>query len=228
MKFNRMKSFMLPGVAAMAAVASAQSLPGVMAGAAQAAEIARAAQAAQSMATAQMALQNYAGGMPAAGFVVGAPQQTLVTSPQAAPPKQPGTIRIGVMMPHFDTGSPAGYAAGEPIRGLEAQLLAGPKLEVVKLTAMLPVQAAAEAKALDCDYVLTSSISQKVKSGGFGFKNLGALSSMTGMIPMAGGVAAMTTATMAHTAISLASEATAGVKAKADVTFEYALNSVAG
>jgi hypothetical protein len=159
------------------------------------------------------------------------PAQTAAVAAPAPGPKKPGMIRVGIVMPKYDTGSVGTLTAGEPIRTLEEQLLAGPKIEVVKIAALLPVQATAEAKQLECDYVLTSSVTQKTKTGGFGLKNFAAMAPMTAMIPggnLAAGMARSMVTTAAVETISMTAFSSDHVKARSELTFEYSLNTVGG
>jgi hypothetical protein len=151
--------------------------------------------------------------------------------PQAVGPKKPGVIRIGIVMPKYEMGSPAGAGAAEAVRNAEKQMLAGPKMETVTITSLLPIQVSAEAKELECDYVLNSSVSQKVKqSSGFGglktFASLAPISSMAPRIGAAAGVAGMVAANAAQNAAVEALSTT--VKARGEVTFEYTLVSGSG
>lgn len=145
--------------------------------------------------------------------------------PIAAPapaqnPKKPGAIRIGIVQPRMDMG-PAGANAGEALRVLLSQYLSGPTLEAVPLTAMLPIQAAAEGQQKQCDYILYATLSQK-KSGGLGL--LKSAQSMAGMVPMlgmTGRTGAIVGQAAAQTALSAAGQVASGVKAKSEVSFEY-------
>jgi hypothetical protein len=146
-------------------------------------------------------------------------------APQAPGPKKPGAVRIGIFMPQYELGGPGGPTAGESVRTVEEQFLSGPKIEIVRISALLPVQATAEAKEKQCDYVLASSLSQKKSSGGFGaLKTLSAATPMAAMIPGAG-VAAMAASQSLAIASTTAVVASSGVKAKAEVSFEYSLSS---
>ena len=150
------------------------------------------------------------GGLPIAAPV---PAQNL---------KKPGVIRIGIVQPRMDMG-PAGANAGEALRVVLGQYLGGPTLEAVPLTAMLPIQAAAEGQQKQCDYILYATLTQK-KSGGLGL--LKSAQSMAGMVPvlgMAGRTGAIVGEAAAHTALTAASQVASGVKAKSEVSFEYQL-----
>lgn len=148
---------------------------------------------------------------------------------QPVGPKKPGTVRIGIFMPQYDLGGPGGPTAGESVRTAEEQFLTGPKIEVIRVSALLPIQATAEAKEKQCDYVLVSSLSQKKSSGGgFGaLRTLSAATPVAAMIPGAGmaGVAASQSLAIASSTAVMASS---GVKAKSEVSFEYSLNAADG
>lgn len=140
--------------------------------------------------------------------------------------KKEGTKRIGVMTPNSDMNSSDG---AESIRELEKQFLSGPTVEVVRLSARLPIQAYAEAKAMDCDYVLTSAVSQKKAKSGFGaLKTLSAVAPMASMIPGAGMAAAMTTMATTQSLAAASSLAASNIKARAEISFDYSLHGLDG
>lgn len=177
----------------------------------------------QSLQAAQAAMAGITAATPAVP-----PQQVASAAPQALGSKKPGVVRIGIFMPQYDLGGSAGLTAGESVRTVEEQYLSGPKTEIVRISALLPVQATAEAKEKGCDYVLVTSLTQKKSSGGFGaLRTLSAATPMAAMIPGAG-LAAMAASQSLAIASTTAVMASSGVKAKAEVTFEYGLNSVEG
>jgi len=164
----------------------------------------------------------------AAGVPVAAPQQATAATAPAPGAKKPGTVRIGIFMPQYELGGPGGPMAGEYVRTVEEQYLSGPKLDIVRISALLPLQATAEAKEKQCDYVLVTSLTQKKSTGGFGgLRALSAATPMAAMIPGAG-MAAMAASQSLAIASSTAVMASSGVKAKSEVSFEYSLNSVDG
>jgi len=182
---------------------------------------------AQSLQAAQAVMSNLSAPA-AAGAPIALPQQVSAAAPQALGAKKPGAVRIGIFMPQYELGGPGGPTAGESVRTVEEQFLSGPKIEIVRISALLPVQATAEAKEKQCDYVLASSLSQKKSSGGFSaLKTLSPATPMAAMIPGAG-MAAMAASQSLAIASSTAVMASSGVKAKAEVSFEYSLNSVDG
>jgi hypothetical protein len=165
----------------------------------------------------------------AGAIPVGAPQSagTVNAAAPAVPApieKKPGVVRIGVVMPKAQLGQGAqGPAAGEPLRAMLVQYLAGPSVEVMSILALLPQQIEAEAQAKQCDYLVYSNFTQK-KSGGSSMGFLKAASSMASMVPMMGGAASMAGAIAATSAASAASEAATlsnGIKAKTEVVMEY-------
>ena len=85
-------------------------------------------------------------------------------------PKKPGTVRIGLLLPKNGLSAGGNMQDGEPVREAEGQLLTGPTLESVKLQAILPELAMAEAKQLNCDYLLSTTLNQQKpeSSGRFG------------------------------------------------------------
>lgn len=180
---------------------------------------------AQSLQAAQAAMSRLSS---APGAPAATPQQAPVASAQPIGAKKPGSVRIGLFMPQYELGGPGGPTAGESVRTVEEQYLSGPKIEVVRISALLLTQASAEAKEKECDYVLVSSLSQKKSSGGFGaLKTLSAASPMVAMIP-GGGMAAMAASQSLAIASSTSVMASSGVKGKAEVSFDYSLNSVDG
>lgn len=155
---------------------------------------------------------------PSAGGPANTPNATAVLGEKKA-----GIVRIGIAMPKSQLGQGAqGPAAGEPLRGMLAQYLAGPSVEIVSIAALLPEQIEAESKVKHCDYLVYSSIIQKKPTGGLGM--LKSASSMANMIPMVGlmnGVSGAMAATSAATAASQAATMSSAVKAKSDIVLEY-------
>ncbi len=155
--------------------------------------------------------------------------QSQTTAQPAVPlgiaPKKPGTIRIGVVQPKAQMGQGnSGLNVAEPLRTTIVQYLSGPAFDVVSIAAMLPIQIEAEIKQKECDYVVYSSISQKMNSGGMGMlKKAMPMASMIPMVGMAGGMAGMVAGSAAGVAMSGAAGMAGGVKAKSEVSFDYKL-----
>ena len=148
--------------------------------------------------------------------------------------KKPGTVRIGLVLPKNGLSGQDNPEDGEPIRDAEAILLTGPTLESVKLKAVLPDQALAEAKQLNCDYILNASLNQqKVESGGrFGKlmnkRALQAASSAAVFMPGGGSTAKQIGMVGGQVIQQEMAGATRGVKANSDVAMQYTLTSVEG
>lgn len=188
--------------------------------------------ATQSQAQAQMLLRQVKAGTPGAASLMPQTAAAAVVPPAAAVlgEKKPGIVRLGIVMPKSQLAQSAqGPAAGEPLRVMLEQYLAGPSVEVVSIAALLPEQIEAEGKAKSCDYLVYSSISQKKASGGFGM--LRNASSMANMIPMVGmmnGAGAAMGAAAAATSVAATAQAASlstAVKAKGEVTLDYHLNA---
>ncbi len=171
----------------------------------------------------------------AIGFTcaVAAMAQTTQPTPMLAAPnavpgavlaqKRPGVTRIGIVQPRMDMGTGAASAA-EPLRVLLGQYLTGPNVEIVPLSSMLPIQAEAEGKQKECDYILYASLTQK-KGGGMGFlRGAQSMASMVPVLGMAGRTGSIVGQAAATTAISAANQVASGVKAKSEVTFDCQLS----
>jgi hypothetical protein len=160
-------------------------------------------------------------------------QQGAATADASAPEaaaaaptdKKPGVVRIGIVMPKMQLGQgTSGPANGEPMRATLAQFLKGPSVEVTSISALLPDQIGAEAAAKQCDYLVYSNFTQKKAGGGMGF--LKAASSMSRMMPMAGGTGAAIGAMAAVTAVGQAASLSSGIKAKSELVLAYQLTAV--
>ncbi len=173
----------------------------------------------------------------AAGMLSGAPPTPAMAPVNAASAvspvapaaalgaKKPGIVRIGIAQPKAQMGQGnTGVNVAEPLRSAMIQYLGGPALEVVPIAAMLPTQIDAEMKQKECDYVLYSSISQKMNGGSFGMlQKAMPFASMIPMVGMAGGMAGAVAGTAAGAAMSGAAGMTGSIKAKSEVTLEYRL-----
>lgn len=182
----------------------------------------------QAQALAQyLSLQNQPVVVPGAGQATfqGPAPSAAVAPPGALGPKKAGVVRIGVVEPQAQMGQGnSGANVAEPIRSTLVQYLSGPSLEIVPLAAMLSSQIEAEAKVKECDYVLYSDISQKVKGGAMGLlKKAGPLSSMIPGVGMLGGMSGAMAGAVAGTAVAGAASAASTVRAKAEITFDYKL-----
>jgi hypothetical protein len=168
-----------PGGAASLTAAQNQVLLQYLMSKQSTAAVASCLSAAQAQAQAQMMLrqltsakQSIPGGVPgsvtspllpqSAGAPATAPTTTAVLGE-----KKPDIVRIGIVMPKPQLGQGAqGPTAGEPLRVMLAEYLAGPFAEIVSIGALLPEQIEAESKVKLCDYLVDSSITQKKQTGG--------------------------------------------------------------
>ncbi len=165
-----------------------------------------------------------------AGIVQTAPQTTAGTPASTATgpsvgPRKPGTVRIGVVQPKAQMGQGnSGVNVAEPLRVIVMQYLSGPAVQVIPIAAMMPTQIDAEMKEKECDYVLFSSISQKMSGGGFGMMQKAMpYASMIPMVGAVGGMATMVAGSAAGAAMSGAAGLSGSVKAKSEVTYDYRL-----
>ena len=134
--------------------------------------------AAQMQAQTQMLVRQLTSakqGVPGGGASSLLPQSagaTTATTPSTTAvvgEKKAGVVRIGIVMPKSQLGqSTQGPAAGEPLRGMLAQYLAGSSVEIISIAALLPEQIEAESKVKQCDYLVYRSITPKKQTGGMG------------------------------------------------------------
>jgi hypothetical protein len=168
-------------------------------------------------------------GLSAGKALTGSPSAvTMPAAPAPAPgDKKPGVVRIGITMPKAQMGQNAqGSSAGEPLRVMLTQYLAGPSVETIAIVALLPDQIEAEAKSRQCDFVVYSSLSQKKQAGGMGFlKNASGLANMIPMVGMANGMSGAIAASSVAASASQAASLSSGVKAKSDIVLEYHMNA---
>ena len=160
-----------------------------------------------------------------------AAQNAVVETP-ATSAKQPGVIRIGLA--GVKTGAVGeGITASDlasAIQGSLTSYLKVPKVEVVALEARLSSAIAAEAQEKECDYVIYSTVSHK-KGGGGGFgmfgKALGSAIGQTG-IGHTGSTAGNIAGHVATSAIVNASNVSANVKSKDEITLDLKVNKADG
>ncbi len=158
----------------------------------------------------------------AAGTTAAVPPVAAIA---AAGAKKPKSMKIGLVMPKSQLGqSPT---AGEPLRSMLAQYLAGPYTEIVLITALLPQQIDAEAQSKSCDYLVYTDLTQKKSQGGMGLlKGAGTFSNMIPMIGAANGIRSIVATTMAANAAEQVASLSSGLKAKTEVTLGYHLTTV--
>ena len=153
---------------------------------------------------------------------------TPAATPSLAPgvePRKPGVFRIAVLAPKVqmgDGGTAVSMGIADVIRQTLQRDMTGPQFEVIAISAGLGTQIEAEARQKLCDYILTSSVTQKKGGGGFA-KLMAVAGPATSMIPMVGMAGGMAGVIAGGTAMGAASGMSGMIHAKDEVTFEYAM-----
>lgn len=102
----------------------------------------------------------------------------------ASPPKKSGVIRIGLILPKVQLTAGDAAQAAETLRKSFAGYLTGPTIEVIPLSARLLYDALNEARQMQCDYVLSASMSVKKGGGSMFGRAIGNIAAATtGQIP---------------------------------------------
>lgn len=152
------------------------------------------------------------------------------SSSEALGPKRAGVLRIGVVTPKSSAGEGINpdVLAGA-VRQTLMNSLAGPTIEVVGLPARAPMQVEAEARQKECDFVVHTTVAHK-KGGGGGLGGLlkKAAPIAGGIAPVAGAASGSVGSHVTAGAIYTAADVAASVKAKDELTLEYALQKVGG
>ena len=152
----------------------------------------------------------------------------------AASPKKLGTVRLGLLVPQDGISAQGDTQAGEAVRTLEAGLLTGTTSESIFLDARSAAQAMVEAKARQCDYVLSSTLTQQpsAQTSRFGklmnLRNAQVASSAVMLAPHMGSTGTIASELSSQAMQNQVSTATRPIKANSDVTFEYTLTAVDG
>lgn len=139
---------------------------------------------------------------------------------QSAEPAVSQFARIGVVRPRvqLEGGQPA--QVGEMIQTGIAGYLTGPTLEAAALQSRISSQIEAEASAMQCDYLLTLSLSHKRTSDGAKLgRAIGNFSALGSYLPGATPVESV----IVTGAVMTASDLTASVQAKDELTLEFQL-----
>ena len=143
-------------------------------------------------------------------------------------PKNPGVIRIGLILPKVQLTAGDAAQAAEALRKSFAGHLNGPTIEVVALSARLPSQAMDEARQSQCDYVLSASMNVKKGGGGSMFgRAIGNIAgSAAGHIPGGGSATTGAARSAAITGVYTTAPIANSIKAKDELSLEYKLESV--
>lgn len=176
---------------------------------------------------------------PSAGNATASPAGAAQVASAIA--KKPGARRIGLMLPANQMDGHGSPKDNETIRDAQAQLLTSPTLETVRLAANTPEQAIEEARVMNCDYVLGSTLTQQQadvaaqsqgKFGRFGklvsLRNVQMATTAAQFVPGIQVGALMTNMVMGSLAQTEMLTASKPVKANSDVHLEYTLIDVRG
>ncbi|HET9527885.1 MAG TPA: hypothetical protein VFO99_17050, partial [Pyrinomonadaceae bacterium] len=153
---------------------------------------------------------------------------TANTATANAGPKQPGVIRIGLVLPkvQMNSGNPA--QAAEALRNEFASYLKGSSVEAIPLSARVESLVAEEARQKECDYVLYVSMSVKKGGGGSMFgRAIGNIAgSAAGHIPGGGSATTGAARSAAIGGVYTTAVIVGSIKAKDEVSLEYKLEPV--
>lgn len=173
---------------------------------------------------AQIANQQQAAQQQVQSAVSGASPSTVAA---ALPPKKPGVVRIGIVLPKVQLGAQVpSDSLTEPIRQTLSTFLQGPTLEVVPVTARVPAQVLAEAQQSQMDYMLSSSVTRKEhKKAGMLAGVASRVAPAIAYMPGGGLVASQVKGAAASAAMSVAPYLSSFIKDKDELVVEYRLLS---
>lgn len=140
-------------------------------------------------------------------------------------PKQPGVIRIGLVLPKVQLSSGDATQAAEALRNELAGYLKAPNVEVIPLAARLTGAVSNEARQSECDYVLYSSMTVKKGGGGSMFgRAIGNIAgSAAGQIPGGGSATTGAARSAAIGSVYTTAAIVSSIKARDEVSLEYKL-----
>ncbi len=122
--------------------------------------------------------------------------------------KKPGTIRIGLITPKVEVSSGDPARTTETLRSSFVGQLNGANVEVVALSSPQLSQALEEARRLQCDYLLSASVTIKKGGGSMFGKAIGNIAAAATGMPTGGGGAGN------------------GIKAKDELSLQYMLDNL--
>lgn len=139
------------------------------------------------------------------------------------PPKQEGTIRIGLVTPRMNTGGTGGQSEAASLRSAITSFLAGSNIETIDLKARLDNLVMSEAGKRECDFVLYTTLLRKRASsskGGAPFESI--------MGNVGGGTGSKVPGSKVVNEVSNQAARVSGTiaslsKANDEITFEYKL-----
>jgi len=147
---------------------------------------------------------NTAGGGPNTG----SSSSVANTANASATPKKPGVIRVGVLQPSVQVSSGDAASAAESLRNGFANHLKDATVEVILLSSRSASAALSEARQIECDYVLSSSLTIKKGGGSMFGRAIGNIAGSAVGIPVGSAGASL-------------------IKAKDEVTLAYKLEPLA-
>jgi hypothetical protein len=143
------------------------------------------------------------------------------------PPKQEGTIRIGMVVPRVNTlGGTGGQNEASSLRSTLTSFLAGSNIETIELKARLDTLAVSEAQRRECDFVLYTTLLRKRSGSSNGGGSLNSIMGTGGVSTKVPGVKKATEIT--NEAARVGSTIATFNKANDELTFEYKLVTSVG
>jgi hypothetical protein len=156
------------------------------------------------------------------------PKASSTTLSTNVGPKQPGVIRIGLVLPKVQLSSGDATQAAEALRNELAGYLKAPNVEVIPLSAQLTSAVSNEVRKSECDYVLYSSMTVKKGGGGSMFgRAIGNIAgSAAGHIPGGGSASSGAARSAAIGSVYTTAGIVSSIKARDEVSLEYKLEPV--
>jgi hypothetical protein len=156
------------------------------------------------------------------------PKASSTTLSTNVGPKQPGVIRIGLVLPKVQLSSGDATQAAEALRNELAGHLKAPNVEVVPLSGRLTSAVSDEARQNECDYVLYSSMTVKKGAGGSMFgRAIGNIAgSAAGHVPGGGSASSGAARSAAIGSVYTTAGIVSSIKARDEVSLEYKLEPV--
>jgi hypothetical protein len=144
---------------------------------------------------------------------------------EGLPAKAAGVTRIGIVQPKVSMAGADSAQSSDAVRGILAQYLQGPTIEVALLGSRLHSQYLIEARQAECDFVLATTLTHRSGSqAGAGRNALGALSNYAPYVP---GADYAKTA-IATAVLQSAQDFAANIRARDDMQLDVRLESVGG
>lgn len=165
------------------------------------------------------------------GSLTAMPKGTTSSKSVNDPPKQEGTIRIGMVVPRVNTAGAGTGEQGESasLRSTLTSFLAGSNIETIDLKARLDTLALTEAQRRECDFVLYTTLLRKRSGSSTGGGPLNSIMGNVGTGGMGTKVPGAKKATeITNEATRVSSTIATFSKANDEITFEYKLVTSVG